>query len=230
MRFRFTQYLVAMRNAQRFLEEHQGQLASVNNSGARREFDASIVQLAALAEAQGVHRAEAQNHRAAEERSLSRFRRQDLQPLVEATRVLGKRIPDLGRPPRMGKHVNTTAVVIAARALADQVEAHRQAYIDLGFPDDFLNRFHAATEALIKRVADKGSSRVSRQQTTREIEQVVTESRRTLRVLDGLVEKVIDDAESPIRTAWQAALAVVARRAPATADEPAAVAPALKAA
>jgi hypothetical protein len=186
VRFRFTQYLVAMRTAQRFLEEHDAQLGKVNLSGTRQAFDACITRLATLAEAQGVYRAGSTNHRAEEKRLLRRFSRQELQPLLTV-----------------------------ARAVAQIAEAHKQLYIDLGFAPDFLDHFRGAADALVQKVADKGSSRVSRQQTTQEIEQVVVEARRTLRVLDALVERAIDDRESPVRTGWQAAMAVVARRAPA---------------
>jgi hypothetical protein len=230
MQFRFTQYLVAMRTAQRFLEEHDAQLGRVNRSNARTAFDESVARLADLAEAQRNHQAGITNSLAEERRALRRFKRQELQPLLTAMRDFAGRAPGIERPLRMGRHDSTTAVVMQARAVAQQAEAHRQFYLELGFDDDFLDRFRAATDQLVLLVAEKGNSRANRRQATLEIEQVLSLAKRTLRVLDGLVEKTIDDKEAPIRTGWRSAMAVVARRTRAKVEEVAPASPVLMAA
>ena len=118
MELRFTQVLAGGRQAQRFLDDHDGLLHEVNVGGARKEFDVGVTRLATLADEQTAHVIRAAGELESERRIARDLRRVNIRPVVRVARLKVPAAAQLTAVQLPPIRSNNTDLATRARAMA----------------------------------------------------------------------------------------------------------------
>jgi hypothetical protein len=199
---------------QRFLDRHARAVGTVNQSQARAALDELVRSVA-------VHQAEQRASVARNSRQVARLRaarkklRYDhLQPIVAVARGMASRSSALATLRVPPTHCSDKQLLRAAARAALFADANRQLFLDQCFPEDFVDRLKAATEAVRETLIDAQLSRPRSAGTTRTISVLTSRGRKLARVLDALVLMRIG-RKTRLAAEWRAANAAkCARRRP----------------
>jgi hypothetical protein len=208
MQLRFTQFLVALRSAQQFLDANDAALGTINSTGARTSLNAMAEEISQLADVQDGFRVSALNARRTELKLVAALRRKFMKPIAKIALATLPKETELGNIRLTPANATTMSVVSRARVMANFADAHASAFVDLG--PDLGKRVRDAAAEVEKSITSKRDHRSSRVGATRSIHNTVTRAFRAVGVLDALVKARFDPDDAVVVT-WRNAVQMINR-------------------
>jgi hypothetical protein len=195
--------LQSLRAVQAFLDAHADLLASVANSGARKKLDAQVEGLSTHVATQSGSGL-ASKGATQKQRALRLTLLQDhMAPIARIAAADLPHTPEL-LPLKMPRGTPSTETLFAAATgMADTAERYSAVFIAAGLSQDFIAQLHAAAAALLVPLDARAQSRGSSQGATQGLKAELRSARKTVRVLDALVRRVLK-ADPALLASWNA--------------------------
>ena len=131
-------------NAQRFLDDHAGRLAEVNETGMRRRLDDIVAELSAFAADQTGGALQAQGATRKQHALRRALRRDHMGPISSIAHAELARTPEI-EPFRMPRGTPSVGkLVAAAHGMGRAAAPHADVFVSAGLPADFIDRLIAA--------------------------------------------------------------------------------------
>ncbi len=191
MRKRQTAVLEALRAVQGFLDKHAGEVAPVNESGARVKVNDCVVDLTVQAADQSAGRtggkSETVRYRELRRQLLVRHMR----PIALVAKARLRDVPEISvlQVPQQG--LSATVLVARATDMAEGAAKYASTFIESGLPQDFVAQLTTAATAL-SAALDERSQSVSRfAGATNALKALEKEGMNALRVIDSLVTPIL---------------------------------------
>jgi hypothetical protein len=180
-------FLDRLTRAQRYFDRHARAVGTVNQSQARTALDEIVRSVKVHYAAQRAAAAASAWHVECRQAARTTLRYEHLRPIVAVARGIaprGSALATLRVPP---KHCSDKQLLRAAARAALHAGANKQLFLDQCFPDDFVQRLVAATDAVRETRIEREVSRPANAGTTRTISALISRGRKLARVLDALV-------------------------------------------
>lgn len=197
--------LLVLARIQAFLDSHSGVMRTLNQSELRAALDELVSGCESSAEAQ-VASACRKKKRLAERRARrEELRRQHLRPIIALARSKDDENPYLGSLRMPGNDESDSSLRSTAHAIAMIVDQQKGAFLDAGFPDDFVEQLRNAVEALEAAAAEYERARMDGVHATLTLGALVPRASQLVRVLNALVIARIRRNKS-LMAEWQRAI------------------------
>jgi hypothetical protein len=181
----------ALRRAQQFLDSHGDAMGTVNTSEPRKQLNESVAGFDAIATIQG-----ARGREKVGETSLVRSLERDLllremRPISKLGRAKLATDPQIAALTPTGKKLEGPRIVEAARAMGAAAVSHAPLFKSSGFPEDFLERLSAATDAVAASIAARAAQHREQVGATKGLKDVLKSGRRAVHALDAAIQRYI---------------------------------------
>lgn len=196
--------LSTLLRVQRFLDQFGPSLGNINASGYRKILDDTVAQLSAHATNQT-----ASHHTVAAELAKERvlrnaLRLNDMRPIASVAAAQLRQVPEfvaLKMPPN---NSTSRGLISWAEAMKAAAALHADVFVGAGLAADFLDKLQAASDALAKSLTDRGATGAAGRGATVGLNAEATRGRQAVRVLDSLVEPLIQ-GDLSLLAQWSAA-------------------------
>ncbi len=183
--------LNTLSRVQRFLDQNGSTLGDINASGYRKILDDVVGKLSAHAADQTTTKRVAAAEAAKERVLRNALKLNHMRPVATVASAQLRQVPDfvaLKMPPR-----NATSRTLIAWAAAMKTAAgeYSDAFIGAGLPADFLDQLQAAADALGNSLTNRTSNGAAQRGATIGLDAETTRGRQAVKVLDSLVEPLI---------------------------------------
>jgi hypothetical protein len=208
----------ALRRIQRFMDQYDSSLGTLNTSRPRAELDELVSALDALVVEQRVATADHARWVLVKHARRHELKRDHMHPISTIARAYLHATPEIGDlAPRL-EHGSDTALLAAASAMVASAAQHRAAFARQQLSGRFIQQLLAAAAAVAEAVREQAKSQERRSAAGAEVARVLTEAATLVPVLSALVELRIR-CDVALLAAWRAAKRVraAARSEPAAA-------------
>lgn len=206
MQSKYSQLLVALRNAQQFLDTNAATFGAINRTSTRQSLNTATDAISTLAHQQDRHATEALNGRSTEHKLARALRRKFMVPIARFALAKLPHETTMGNIRVTPPQASTMSLIHRARAMADFVDGHAAVFADLGA--DLSARLRAAATEVERSISGKAGHRVSRIGATMNLDKEVGNARRAVAALDAMVRAQVDENDT-IVVKWRAAVQVV---------------------
>jgi hypothetical protein len=183
--------LVALEQAQTFLDANAGVLQSVNATDTRKALDGVIAQLGTVSLAQSTNTRLGKGATAAKVSARLLLLEHHMRAIVEVAKAQLPMLPQLASLASAASgRVPDKVLLDAAGAMAQIAADHRDVFAAALGPD-FLDQLEASTKEVKAAATSSETSRAQRTAATSAISVQVARGRKLLRVLDLLVKKAL---------------------------------------
>jgi hypothetical protein len=182
--------LNTLSRVQRFLDLNGPTLGDINASGYRKILDDVVGKLSAHAADQTTTKRVAAAE-AAKERVLRNAKLNHMRPVATVANAQLRQVPDfvaLKMPPR---NATSRTLISWAAAMKTAAGEYADAFVGAGLPADFLDQLQAAADALGNSLTNRTSNGAAQRGATIGLDAEATRGRQAVKVLDSLVEPLI---------------------------------------
>jgi hypothetical protein len=180
----------SLRTSQHFLDEHKDVVGAVNTTKARKQLDAAITTLDAVAAVQGTRTRESRAVVVGRKQLETVLIRDFMTPLSKFARTELKGVPDYAALTPSANQLRTEKLVQSARAMANAA-APLAAQIAVEFDPNFLAGLRSATEAVRAAIDTRAQKSVARSGATKGVSEALATGRAAVVSLDARVSKLI---------------------------------------
>jgi hypothetical protein len=199
----------SLRRVQQFLDKHMDVLGAVNDTPARRQFDAAALAVDAVGRKQG-SRVRQMRGEATRQRSLERdLRETHLVPMAKFARAHLAQQGDIAALAPTLKNLGGQRLVRTAAVLATSGVPYQDKFIEAGYPAGFLEEMSAAAGTLLESIDRRSSLRSDRVAATAGIAAALEKGRQAIAMLDPVVGRIIAGSEGLI-SGWKHAKRITA--------------------
>jgi hypothetical protein len=194
--------LETLRGIQRFLDDNDATLGSVNQAAARQRLDEAVTQIASHAVAQVAGRRGAEGETAKQRALRLALRSDHMRPIALIAAQKLREQPEfrlLRMPPWSVRGAGLSA---AAHDMANAAEKYTDLFVHEGVPTDFVAQLRTAADQLDQSVDVRGQSRSLRAGATEGLKAEAKRSRALIKVLDSLVRPKLGTNDELLRQ-WQ---------------------------
>ena len=187
MRTNQSTILRTLRNSQQFIDAHADTLGAIATSGARKDLDASIIDLDGHARTQAGQATVARGKTKELYARRTQLLQDHMAPIARIARIKLATVPNVQalRMPR-GKPANES-LVAAAKGMADAAAPYAGIFITAGLSADFLDSLITAANAVLAPVTDRAQHKAKVKGATSGLRTRVVTGGQVLKVLDALV-------------------------------------------
>lgn len=211
MQKRHMQFLGALRLAQEILTVEAAALVAVNGSRARTRLDEVVARIESLATSSTSNRTASRAALSTEQQLARDYVRYHLGPIVRVARANVVDDPSLMAFRLPHRRSNKTRLLEVGRALMAAAEPHTGLFVEAGMPATFLDDARAAADRLAATMLSKGVHRTTASGSQKGLVEAIDQARRTVQVLNALVNATRELPESML-TQWRGAVRVVTGR------------------
>jgi len=184
--------LETIRRAQGFLDANDALLEEINQGGARTQLDQVAAELSQQAVEQRAGRANSIGETAKQMRLRDALRSHHMRAIASVAKANLDDAPELSKFHLPSADLSSTALVAAARAMADAASQHEQVLIAGGLAPDFGPKLLAAAQAVEDCVSDREVSLRRAVGATGALAAATRRGRQLLWVIDSLVRPVLE--------------------------------------
>ena len=214
----FLQELVleALRRIQRFMDDNDALLGSVNQSSARKRLDDIVAQIGTHAVAQVAGRRTAEGETAKQQRLRLALRNDHMRPVAVIAGEKLREQPEFKLLRMPTWNVKGPRLTAAARDMANAAAKYTDLFVQGGLPADFATQLSAAADELDQSIDVRGQSRGVRVGATVGLKTGTKTARGVISVLDSQVRPKLGANEELLRQ-WLFACHIPRTRTPKTA-------------
>jgi hypothetical protein len=183
--------LNTLSRVQRFLDQNGPTLGDINASGYRKILDDVVGKLSAHAADQTTTKRAAAAEAAKERVLRNALKLNHMRPVATVANAQLRQVPDfvaLKMPPR---NATSRTLISWAAAMKTAAGEYSDAFIGAGLPADFLDQLQAAADALGNSLTNRTSNGAAQRGATIGLDAEATRGRQAVKVLDSLVEPLI---------------------------------------
>ena len=183
--------LNTLSRVQRFLDQNGPTLGDINASGYRKILDDVVGKLSAHAADQTTTKRTAAAEAAKERVLRNALKLNHMRPVATVAGAQLRQVPDfvaLKMPPR---NATSRTLISWAAAMKTAAGEYSDAFIGAGLPSDFLDQLQAAADALGNSLTNRTSNGAAQRGATIGLDAEATRGRQAVKVLDSLVEPLI---------------------------------------
>ena len=183
--------LNTLTRVQRFLDLNGSSLGDINASGYRKILDDVVDKL-------GVHAADQTTTKrtaaaeAAKERVLrNALKLNHMRPIATVASAQLRQVPDFAALKMPPKNATSRTLITYAAAMKTAAGEYADAFVGAGLPADFLDELQGAADALSNSLTSRTSNGAAQRGATVGLDAEATRGRQAVKVLDSLVEPLI---------------------------------------
>ncbi|MDB4893602.1 MAG: hypothetical protein JWL61_5457 [Gemmatimonadetes bacterium] len=193
--------LQSLRIVQSFLDTHAASIRTINSTGARKQLDDAIIELAGHESEQSGKALAAQFETKKKTSCRRDLLKKNMTPISRIAQLELPRTEELF-PLRMSKAgLSTARLAAAAYGMAKAAAPYSNIFVAAGLPADFLSSLTGAADAMLATVNDRAQHRSLSKGATRAIAVRLSTARKIIRVLDTLVSVALEN-DPKLLEAW----------------------------
>jgi hypothetical protein len=183
--------LNTLTRVQRFLDDNGPALGDINASGYRKILDDVVEKLGAHAAHQTTTKRAAAAEAAKERVLRNALKLNHMRPIATVAAAQLRQVPDFAALKMPPKNATSRTLISWAAAMKTAASEYTGAFVGAGLPSDFLDQLDAAATALSTSLTTRTSTGAARRGATVGLDAEATRGRQAVKVLDSLVEPLI---------------------------------------
>jgi len=199
---------------QAFLVEKKPVITPIDESGASKNLDDIVAQLAAQSVDQRAEQTRSMGETARQARLRRVLLRRHMDPIAAIAKVVSTHLPEVSAFTVPASDTSSGRLVASAHAMADSAKPHEAALVAAGLPADFIDQLHAAAESLKESLTVRAQHSGRAKGATRAIQPLMRRGLATVRVLDALITAKLEGNERLLGE-WEKAKSVRKKKGPA---------------
>jgi hypothetical protein len=196
--------LNTLSRVQRFLDQNGSTLGDINTSGYRKILDDVVDKLSGHAANQTTTKRAAAAESAKERVLRNALKVNHLRPIATVAAAQLRQVPDFAALELPPKNATSRALFSWAAAMKTAASEYTDAFVGAGLPADFLGQLQNATDALGNSLINRTSNGAAQRGATIGLDAEATRGRQAVKVLDSLVEPLIQ-GNLALLAQWSAA-------------------------
>ncbi len=183
--------LNTLSRVQRFLDLNGSSLGDINASGYRKILDDVIDKLSAHAADQTTTKRAAAAEAAKERVLRNALKLNHMRPIATVAGAQLRQVPDFAALKMPPKNATSRTLITYAAAMKTAASEYAGAFVGAGLPADFIDELQAAADALSNSLTSRTSNGAAQRGATVGLDAEATRGRQAVKVLDSLVEPLI---------------------------------------
>jgi hypothetical protein len=176
---------------QRFLDQNGPTLGDINASGYRKILDDVVDKLSGHAADQTTTKRTAAADAAKERVLRNALKLNHMRPIATVASAQLRQVPDFAALKMPSKNATSRTLITWAAAMKAAAGEYTGAFVGAGLPADFLDQLQAAADALTNSLTNRTSNGAAQRGATVGLAAEATRGRQAVKVLDSLVEPLI---------------------------------------
>ncbi len=183
--------LNTLTRVQRFLDLNGSSLGDINASGYRKILDDVVGKLSAHAADQTTTKRAAAAEAAKERVLRNALKLNHMRPIATVASAQLRQVPDFAALKMPPKNATSRTLITYAAAMKTAASEYADAFVGAGLPADFLDELQGAADALSNSLTNRTSNGAAQRGATVGLDAEATRGRQAVKVLDSLVEPLI---------------------------------------
>ncbi len=183
--------LNTLTRVQRFLDQNGPTLGDINQSGYRKILDDVVDKLSGHAADQTTTKRAAAAEAAKERVLRNALKLNHMRPIATVANAQLRQVPDFVALKMPAKTATSRTLIAWAAAMKAAAGEYASAFVGAGLPADFLDQLQSAADALSNSLTSRTSNGAAQRGATIGLDAEATRGRQAVKVLDSLVEPLI---------------------------------------
>jgi hypothetical protein len=183
--------LNTLTRVQRFLDVNDPSLGDINASGYRKILDDVVGKLSEHAANQTTTKRTAAAEATKERVLRNALKLNHMRPIATVAGAQLRQVPDFAALKMPPKNATSRSLITWAAAMKAAASEYASAFVGAGLPPDFVEQLQAASDALSNSLTNRTSNGAAQRGATIGLDAETTRGRQAVKVLDSLVEPLI---------------------------------------
>ncbi len=205
--------LNALVRVQRFLDDKSQIVVKANRSNYRMALDDVVMKLSEHATTQTYARRASRGQAAKERVVRNALKLNHMRPIAAVAASMLRDVPEFKALTMPPQYISSRNLIAWAGAMYKAAAPYEATFTSAGFDSDFLAQMRRAADQLSETIADRGATKTTQAGATAGLSDECARGRKTLRVLDALVEPQLG-GDIALLVEWKACKRFGGRRLP----------------